>query len=94
VAYYPDEVIEQIGGGHTILSWLSRYSFDTHPGRHQALAATSTVTNEDCWDKAPINPFRVLEFDDLPEGRCTEMTQVQEKSLFSVLLTPTRRPNA
>jgi len=50
--------------------------------------------NEDCWDKAPIDRFRVLEFDDLLEGRCTEMNQVQEKSLFSVLLALACRPNA
>jgi len=44
--------------------------------------------------KLPISPFRVLKFDDLLAGRCTEMTQVQEKSLFSVLLTLACRPNA
>ncbi|HJM03112.1 MAG TPA: hypothetical protein QF617_09980, partial [Arenicellales bacterium] len=59
-----------------------------------ALAATSTVVNEDCWDKAPIDRFRMLEFDDLLEGRCAEMNQVQEKYLFSVLLTLACRPNA
>ena len=50
--------------------------------------------NEDCWDKAPIDRFRVLEFDDLLEGRCAEMNQVQEKSLFSVLRKLVRRLNA
>ena len=33
--------------------------------------------------KPPISPFRVLQFDYLLEGRCTEMTQVKEKSLFA-----------
>ena len=36
----------------------------------------------------------MLEFDDLLEGRCAEMNQVQEKSLFSVLRKLVRRLNA
>ena len=76
------------------MSLSLRNSFDTSPGRRQALAATSTVVNEDCWDKAPFDRFRMLEFDDLLEGRCAEMNQVQEKYLFSVLLILACRPNA
>ena len=44
--------------------------------------------------KPPIRSFRVLKFDDLLAGRCTEMTQVQEKYLFSVLRKLVRRLNA
>ena len=106
MAYYPDEVIEQIGGGHTILSWCAlSFRLDNSRGYRGILLIQTLVGTRPSLQhqlsrmriagiKLPISLFRVLKFDDLLAGRCTEMTQVQEKSLCSVLLTMTCRPNA